>query len=106
MEWVQIFESREKAEEAVAEGKIRRVVIEKERISLIRTEGRFYAIQDSCPHSGASMSEGWLNNYQEVVCPLHNYCYHLVTGREATQQTRDVKVYEVRVDEEGLFIRV
>ena len=106
MEWIKVFENPEEAEKAVEEGKARKLVIDNIRICLTRSEGRFYAVQDACPHSGASLSEGWLNNYQEIVCPLHNYCYHLVTGREATQQTRDAKVYEVKVGEDGLFVKV
>jgi len=106
MEWIQVFKSPEEAEKALEEGKPRRLIIDNTRICLTRAEGRYYAIQDACPHSGASLSEGWLNHYQEIVCPLHNYCYHLVTGREANQQTRDARTYEVRAGIDGIFVKL
>ncbi|MDH5399662.1 MAG: Rieske 2Fe-2S domain-containing protein [Cyclobacteriaceae bacterium] len=106
MEWVKIFNSAEEAREAIEEGKSRKVVIGDVRISLTRYKDAFYALQDHCPHSAASLSQGWTNDYGELVCPLHNYCYDLKTGREMEQKTADARVYEVKIEEEGLFINI
>jgi nitrite reductase/ring-hydroxylating ferredoxin subunit len=38
-----------------------------------------YAIPDQCPHQDASLFQGKLNG-EEVVCPLHQAKFNLVTG--------------------------
>jgi nitrite reductase/ring-hydroxylating ferredoxin subunit len=41
--------------------------------------GGFYAIQDSCPHQGASLIEGE-GCGTEVACPLHDWTFDVATG--------------------------
>lgn len=41
--------------------------------------GAFYAIQDSCPHQGASLIEGE-GCGTEVSCPLHDWTFDVSTG--------------------------
>ena len=38
------------------------------------TTGEYYAIDDACPHKGASLAKGKIRN-QCVVCPYHGYEY-------------------------------
>jgi nitrite reductase/ring-hydroxylating ferredoxin subunit len=42
-------------------------------------DGEPYAIEDSCNHAGASLSEGWRRG-DCVVCPMHGYVFELRTG--------------------------
>jgi nitrite reductase/ring-hydroxylating ferredoxin subunit len=37
------------------------------------------AIEDSCNHAGASLSEGDRHG-RGVACPMHGYCFDLLTG--------------------------
>jgi nitrite reductase (NADH) small subunit/3-phenylpropionate/trans-cinnamate dioxygenase ferredoxin subunit len=41
--------------------------------------GRFFAIDDGCPHQGASLGEGTLHNGR-VICPWHSWIFELATG--------------------------
>ena len=41
--------------------------------------GEPVAIEDSCNHAGASLSEGWRRDAC-VVCPMHGYTFDLQTG--------------------------
>ena len=106
MRWVRIFKSREDAESAIEEGKARRVVIGDHRIALARWKDEYYAIQDACPHSSAYLSQGWVNPRGEIICPLHNYCYDLKTGREYKEQSADASTWRTRMDTDGLFIEL
>jgi 3-phenylpropionate/trans-cinnamate dioxygenase ferredoxin component len=42
-------------------------------------DGAVYAIDDTCTHQKASLSDGWLDGCM-VECPLHAACFDLRTG--------------------------
>jgi len=66
-------------------------------IALFHADSGFYAIDDTCPHRGASLSEGQLEG-TEVVCPWHNACFDLTTGAHLSPPaTTDVACYKVQV---------
>ncbi|MEO6997246.1 MAG: non-heme iron oxygenase ferredoxin subunit [Terracoccus sp.] len=80
-----------------------------EPISLFRDDdGTYYALDDTCSHEDASLSEGWVEA-GEVECPLHATRFCLVNGvpqcLPATKPVRTHKV-EVRGDEVFLFVGV
>ncbi|MFJ7750204.1 bifunctional 3-phenylpropionate/cinnamic acid dioxygenase ferredoxin subunit [Arthrobacter sp. NPDC097144] len=41
--------------------------------------GNFYALNDTCTHEEASLSEGWIED-NEVECPIHSARFCLRTG--------------------------
>src|SRR5262245_50406463 len=57
-----------------------RVRLEGRDIALFNIEGTLYAIDDSCPHQGASLASGLLNGRQ-VQCRAHGLRFDLATGR-------------------------
>ena len=105
--WVKIFTSVNKAEEAIAIGKARTVYLKKYdlRIALARNANGWFACQDNCPHRGVSLATGWVNETNEIFCPLHEYAWSLQTGRETTNnRCGNVSLYPVNVTADGLFI--
>jgi 3-phenylpropionate/trans-cinnamate dioxygenase ferredoxin subunit len=48
-------------------------------IVLFNVEGNLYAIDDSCPHSGASLSGGKLDGLT-LQCPAHGLKFNIATG--------------------------
>jgi nitrite reductase/ring-hydroxylating ferredoxin subunit len=40
------------------------------RIAIFNLGGKYYAIEDTCPHRGGPLSEGMLAE-DEVICPWH-----------------------------------
>lgn len=50
-----------------------------ERLVLYRANGQLIAARNVCPHRGAPLSEGWVENGQ-LVCPYHGLAYD-GTGR-------------------------
>jgi len=106
VEWVKIFSNNTEAEQRIQADKPQLVIIDKKRICLVRHAERFYAVQDSCSHSGESLSKGHINYLGEVICPLHNHCFNLQTGREISSRSADLKTYPIKNDESGFFIGV
>lgn len=74
-------------------------------ICVVRTERGVYAVQNECSHRGASLREGTLNIFEEIVCPLHAYRFCLKTGEERTgKKCPDLRTYRLEKSREGLFI--
>lgn len=104
MKWIKIFKEFDAAARTIPDGNSKLVIIGNHRICLSNVNNQFYAIQDTCPHSGHSLSQGKINYLNEVVCPLHGYRFSLKHGQEGDQKCADAKTYRVRMDEEGLAI--
>lgn len=48
-------------------------------VAVFRTDDGLYAIDDSCTHQDAALSDGWLDGCF-VECPLHAALFDLRTG--------------------------
>jgi 3-phenylpropionate/trans-cinnamate dioxygenase ferredoxin subunit len=82
----------------VAPGSMKRVDLAGRAVALINLGGEFFAIDDTCSHEEASLSQGTLSG-EVVVCPKHGARFHAKTGRVlALPAVRSVGVYPVRVD--------
>ena len=80
-----------------------KVVIEDDEIALFNLNGEFYAITDICPHRGAALSEGFLEQ-DKVFCPLHCFDFNLKTGESQVASHLRVATYPVKVEDGGVFI--
>jgi 3-phenylpropionate/trans-cinnamate dioxygenase ferredoxin subunit len=60
-------------------GRAKPVTVNGRRLVLVQAGGRFYALEDNCPHKGAPLSEGDVEG-TELVCPWHGAAFDLATG--------------------------
>jgi len=78
-------------------GKGKQVTINGKVIALFNTNSGFYAIDDTCPHRGAPLSEGEVQG-AEVICPWHNAWFDLTTGANLSPPApHGVTSYKVQV---------
>jgi 3-phenylpropionate/trans-cinnamate dioxygenase ferredoxin subunit len=88
----------------VAPGTMKRVVVAGHGVALINLGGEFFAIDDTCSHEEASLSQGTLAG-EVVVCPKHGARFNVKTGRVlALPAVRSVGVYPVRVEGDEILI--
>jgi NAD(P)H-dependent nitrite reductase small subunit len=80
-----------------------RVTIGNDEIALFNLNGEFYAINDLCPHRGASLSDGFLEQ-DKVFCPWHCFDFNLKTGESQVASHLRVATYPVKVEDGGIFI--
>ena len=66
-------------------------------VAVYNVDGEFYAIENSCPHRGAPLSEGSLCGHV-VECWLHGWEFDVRTGNCLTVADK-VKTYEVRIED-------
>ncbi|TZF81856.1 Rieske (2Fe-2S) protein [Pedobacter sp. BS3] len=100
MHWVRILSKHESEESGDF---VRMVKIDGQKICLVRNDGRFYALQNTCPHAGGILSGGWCKN-GHIVCPIHRYEYDLETGKGAPGQYDYADVYPLELRDDGLYI--
>ena len=74
-------------------------------VALFHIEGHYYAIDDTCPHMGASLSDGWVEN-GVVTCPLHYWRFRLADGAWADNPKVKTGCYAVHVEGEEIQLEL
>jgi nitrite reductase/ring-hydroxylating ferredoxin subunit len=77
-----------------------------QRIAVFNVGGNFYAIDDTCPHSGGPLSEGEVEG-EKVICPWHAAMFDLKTGDVLSPPAFEgVRAYKVVVEGNDIKIEV
>ncbi len=74
-------------------------------IAVFNDGGRYFAIDDTCPHMGASLSEGCLEN-GIVTCAWHAWRFRLADGAWADNPRIKIGSYPVRVEGDAIQVLV
>jgi nitrite reductase/ring-hydroxylating ferredoxin subunit len=90
---------------AVAEGSLLLVDAAGKAVAVACVAGRLSAIDDRCPHFGASLSDGQIEG-EIVVCPWHGREYDLRTGQCVGGFYDGVKSYPVESRSDGIFLEL
>ena len=65
-------------------------------IAVFNVKGQFFAIDDFCPHMGASLSGGYVEDGC-VACPWHYWRFRLADGTWADNPKQKIGSYPVHV---------
>ena len=74
-------------------------------LALFRVGDAFHAIDNACPHMAGPLGAGRLEGHV-VVCPIHYWRIDVRTGASPTNEHVRVRVYEVRVDDGWIWVRI
>ncbi len=96
--WMQVAQRSE-----VKHGESKVVKLGDERVAIFNADGKFYAINNTCPHQGGPLGEGVLDG-ESITCPWHEWKYDLKTGCPIV--TPAVKTYAIQIDGEAIQIAV
>jgi len=66
-------------------------------IAVFHDQGNYFAIDDTCPHMGASLSGGFVGQ-GIVTCPWHAWRFRLCDGAWADNPKIKIGSYPVRVE--------
>lgn len=86
------------------EGRGRAVTIDGVAIAVFRRAGGVVAVDDTCPHMGASLADGRLAG-DAVECAWHRWKFDARSGKSDMRSWACVRVHEVRIDGEDVLIR-
>ncbi len=83
----------------IAPGEMRYVEVgpDEEPVCLINLDGEYHALNDTCTHQEASLSDGEIEG-DEIECPLHGGAFAIRTGQPvAFPVVVPVETYGVRI---------
>lgn len=80
----------------VKEGEGKTVKVGHKLVAVFLHQGEFFALDDLCPHMGASLSGGHVEN-GTVICPWHAWRFRLNDGAWADAPRVKTGCYIVRV---------
>ena len=89
----------------ITSGKMIMVSTDGKDILVTNVDGNYYAMDDTCTHAGASLSEGSLDG-STVTCPWHGSTWDCKTGKMITfgVQLKDLSSYKVTVESDEIFV--
>ena len=88
-------------------------------VGVFNVNGRFYALNNHCPHAGGPLCLGevtgtteeagaykviWVRQGEIVSCPWHAWEFDIATGRTITEPTKAVRTYPVRVEDDQVIL--
>ena len=91
----------------ISPGKMIKVSIDGRDILVANINGDYYATDDSCTHSGSSLSEGKLDGCT-ITCGWHAAEFDCKTGKLVKFPTkiRDLTSYNVVVESDNVFVEM
>ena len=89
----------------ITSGKMIMVSTDGKDILVTNVDGNYYAMDDTCTHAGASLSEGSLDG-STVTCPWHGSTWDCKTGKMIAfgVQLNDLSSYKVTVESDNVFV--
>lgn len=80
----------------IPEGEGRAFAVDNRMVAVYLYQGRYFAIDDFCPHQGASLAEGYICD-GAVACPWHHWRFSIEDGRWLDNPKLGVEKFPVRV---------
>ena len=87
----------------IPEGRGHRFVLGKREIALFRVADQYYALDDRCPHMGASLAVGDVQD-GTVVCLRHLWAFRLSDGQCLDAPALKAETFEVRVEGDEIWV--
>ncbi|HEX5470515.1 MAG TPA: Rieske (2Fe-2S) protein [Lacipirellulaceae bacterium] len=91
---------------AIPEGEGRSFQVGDRLVAVFLRGGRYFAIDDLCPHMGASLGAGYLDDQGVVTCPWHAWRFCVRDGKWADNPRLAVDTFQVRVVGDEIQVRL
>lgn len=82
----------------------RAVPVDGRMVAVFRKGDEWYAIDDLCPHMGASLAEGYVEE-NSVTCPWHAWRFCIKDGTWEDNPRVKVDCFEVKIDGDDVLVR-
>jgi nitrite reductase/ring-hydroxylating ferredoxin subunit len=90
---------------SLAPNQCRTVQVAGRELALVNLDGAFYAIDNECPHKGAPLGAGLVENGC-LHCPLHGWAFEVKTGACRSNPAKPVKTYPVKVEVDEVWVAI
>jgi len=90
----------------IAPGSAIAVTAGRHTIAVFRIGDDFFAVNNACPHKGASLCNGEVMVEDKMVrCPWHHWNWRLDDGRLESDPRQALRTYEVAIDGDEVILR-
>ena len=89
----------------IPEGEGRAYCVGGKMVAVFLTNGEYSAINDVCPHMGASLATGYVED-NAVTCPWHAWRFCVYDGKWCDNPKIKIDAFEVRVQGDEIQVRV
>ncbi len=87
-------------------GEMRCVEVEGRMLVICHLDEGFFAVDNTCSHADAKMSEGRLRGHR-ILCPLHGAAFDVRDGRVLRPPaTQPIESYPVRIEGDDVLVAV
>ena len=88
-------------------GKLQKITVDGKDVLIANIDGNYYAVNDTCTHAGASLSE-WSLDGAVVTCGWHGAKFDCKTGKLSAfpAKIKDLNSYKVVIESENIFVEV
>ena len=73
-------------------------------VAVFNREGKYSAIDDLCPHMGASLGAGQLDEDGKVTCPWHAWQFDVCDGTWCDNPSLKIDAFEVRIQDDEIQV--
>jgi nitrite reductase/ring-hydroxylating ferredoxin subunit len=103
--WYKVAESIAEVTQR-GERSLMEVSVAGKEICILYYKEKLFACSAKCPHAGGRLSQGFLDNNGNIVCPLHRYRYNVKNGVNTSGEGYHLKTYALKETEDGVFIGI
>ena len=90
---------------AIPEGEGASFQVGNRLVAVFNHQGKYLALDDLCPHMGASLGPGYLDEAGVVTCPWHAWRFNACDGKWADNPRLSVDTFEVRIVGDEIQVR-
>ena len=89
----------------IVSGQMKKITVDGKEIIVSNVDGIYFAIDDTCTHSGASLSEGKLED-SILTCDWHGAQFDCKNGKliKFPAKIADLKSYKIVVESDNIFV--
>ena len=89
----------------ISVGQMKKISVDGKDIVVANIGGDYFAINDTCTHAGASLSEGKIED-STIICDWHDAQFDCKNGKLIKFPTKidDLEVYNVVVEEDNVLV--
>ncbi len=102
LSWHKIAESP--ADLALGPNGMGEVEVAGKRICVALFQDKIFACASRCPHAGAVLAHGFVDQLGHLVCPLHRYRFTLERGYNSSGEGYYLKTHPVEQREDGIYV--
>ena len=89
----------------IPEGTGKSFQVHERAVAVFNTGDAYYAIDDVCPHMGASLADGHVED-NVVTCPWHAWRFSVCDGAWCDNRNISIDSFDVRLVDEEIQVRV